>query len=148
MNETAAKQEYSDYMTPFLAFTLMSNGIDVAQQNAALQVQGGYNRFDLNVLGTHPRWNSSATRFDLGFIDTQWLKKPSGLLLTKAALNIDGYPCGYATPFVIDVNEHANGAPGGILHWMKDCPVAERGDWDKIAGYERFSLMVTRNQVA
>lgn len=148
MNETAAKQEYDDYISPWLSFTVMSNGIDAAQAAGNVQMQGGYTRMNLCPTGTHPRWRSMATIFDLMLVDTQWLKKQSGLLLTRVQLAINAMPVGYATPFVIDVNENDNGAPGGILHWMKDNPVSEAGDWDKIVGYERFSLMVSRSRVA
>lgn len=135
---------FDQYMSPYLMWTLMSNGIDVARVGYALPMQGGYLRINMNVTGNHPRHRSSATQYGLAFQDVQWVKKNAGLLVAQVALTVDGMPYGYSTPMLIDCGYQGD-APNGLLHWMKDNPVCEAGDWDKVIGFEHFSLMVSRD---
>ena len=142
-------EEFNDTMTPYLYWTIMAEGHDVAWTGSAIQTMGGWSRLNLMPTGTHPRYRSMATYFDLALQDVQWMKQDMGLLRVTAQLNVDAYPVGYWTPFVIDVNQQPNNAPGGLLHWMKDNPIYPNGDWSRAPEeFDRFSLMVTRERVA
>jgi hypothetical protein len=136
--------QFDQYMSPYLMWTLMSNGIDVARSGYALPLQGGYTRFNLTVTGNHPRHRSSATQYGLNFQDAQWVKKDAGLLVAQVGLTVDAMPYGYSTPMLIDCG-YLGDAPNGLLHWMKDNPICEAGDWDKVIGFEHFSLVAWRN---
>lgn len=125
------------YILPCMKWTVLCNGIQIAEMRQNVPVNDGYSAYDLNVIG-NGRYKSACTRFDLRFQSMNWIREGE-FAIGQVMLSIDAMPVGNWTPFSVYAGAEWPQAPVALVHFLKDNRVW-RGN-EPTDEYERFSLM-------
>lgn len=126
------------YILPYMKWTVLCNGIQVAEMNQSVPVTDGFSSYPMRVLG-NGRYTSLATHFDLRFQSMNWTREGE-FAIGQAILIIDGMPVSNWTPFSVFTGaEWPTQAPVALVHFLKDNRVWQGNE--PTDEYERFSLM-------